>query len=82
MRLAPIALTGLAILALGGCASGEAPRERRAEAPARPPIVIRPLFPADYMAAASSIDLYEIRSSRAGPDPRRRTRASAISREP
>jgi putative membrane protein len=26
-------------------------------------VVIRPLFAADYMAAASSIDLYEIRSS-------------------
>ncbi len=63
MRLAPIALTGLAILALGGCASSEAPRERGRGTSTRPPIVIRPLFPADYMAAASSIDLYEIRSS-------------------
>jgi putative membrane protein len=65
MRFAAIATAGLAILALAGCATGEAPRER---APARgptgqPPIVIRPLFAADYMAAASSIDLYEIRSS-------------------
>jgi putative membrane protein len=60
MRLAPIALTGLCVLALAGCASGEAPRERATAA--GPPIVIRPLFPADYMAAASSIDLFEIRS--------------------
>ena len=60
MRLAPIALVGLIVLALGGCASGEAPRGRTA---AGPPIVIRPLFPADYMAAASSIDLFEIRSA-------------------
>lgn len=64
MRLAPIALSGLAFLALAGCASSEAPREPgRRGATARPPIVIQPLFPADYMAAASSIDLYEIRSS-------------------
>ena len=63
MRLAPIALTGLAILALNGCASGEAPREGTRRSSGQPPIVIRPLFPADYMAAASSIDLYEIRSS-------------------
>jgi putative membrane protein len=63
MRFAPIALAGLALLALGGCATGEAPREGARGSAARPPIVIRPLFPADYMAAASSIDLYEIRSS-------------------
>jgi len=63
MRLAPIALTGLCFLALGGCASGEAPRDRTRGAEAGPPIVIRPLFPADYMAAASSIDLFGIRSS-------------------
>jgi putative membrane protein len=63
MRFAPIALAGLALLALGGCATGEAPREGARGSAARPPIVIRPLFPADYMAAASSIDLYEIRSA-------------------
>ena len=61
MRLAPIALTGLCALALAGCASGEAPRGRPAAGPL--PIVVRPLFPADYMAAASSIDLFEIRSA-------------------
>ena len=61
MRLAPIALTGLIVLALGGCASGEPPRGRPAAGPL--PIVVRPLFPADYMAAASSIDLFEIRSA-------------------
>ncbi|WP_309660857.1 DUF4142 domain-containing protein [Sphingomonas sp.] len=63
MRLAPIALTGLGFLALAGCASSEAPRERASGNYGRPPIVIRPLFPADYMAAASSIDLFVIRSS-------------------
>ena len=63
MRLAPIILTGLCALAVAGCASSEAPRERARGGYARPPIVIRPLFPADYMAAASSIDLFEIRSS-------------------
>jgi putative membrane protein len=63
MRLAPISLTGLCVLALAGCASGEAPRERADGNYARPPVVIRPLFPADYMATASSIDLYAIRSS-------------------
>ena len=63
MRLAPIMFTGLGFLALAGCASNEAPRERASGAYERPPIVIRPLFPADYMAAASSIDLFVIRSS-------------------
>lgn len=66
MRLVPIAIAGLAVLGLSGCASREeapgAPAPRAA-ARARPPVVIRPLFPADYMAAASSIDLFEIRSS-------------------
>ena len=65
MRLAPIACVGLSILALSGCAtSGESPRTRGSRGTAaRLPIVIRPLFPADYMAAASSIDLFEIRSA-------------------
>lgn len=65
MRLTPIAFVGLSIVALSGCAtSGESPRTRGTRGyNARPPIVIRPLFPADYMAAASSIDLFEIRSS-------------------
>ncbi|MEO5613064.1 MAG: DUF4142 domain-containing protein [Sphingomicrobium sp.] len=63
MRLAPIALTGLCVLALAGCASSEAPRERARASDARLPIVVRPLFPADYMAAASSIDMFVIRSS-------------------
>ena len=61
MRLASITLTGLCVLALAGCASGEAPRGKAVGT--APPIVIRPLFPADYMAAASSIDLFEIRSA-------------------
>jgi len=65
MRLAAIAIAGLAILGTAGCASQEAPNEGapRASARARPPVVIRPLFPADYMAAASSIDLFAIRAS-------------------
>jgi putative membrane protein len=58
MRRALIALAGL--LALAGCASSEAPIARGT---AGGPVVIRPLFAADYMAAASSIDLFEIRSS-------------------
>lgn len=65
MRLASIALASLSILALAGCATGDAPaaRERAREAADRPPVVVRPLFPADYMAMASSIDLFEIRSA-------------------
>ena len=62
MRFAPITLA-FCVLAVAGCASSEAPREPGRGSYARPPIVIRPLFPADYMAAASSIDLFEIRSS-------------------
>ena len=57
-------LAALTALALAGCA-----RKERAPAPApavtkapRPPVVIRPLFPADYVATAGSIDLFEIRS--------------------
>ena len=63
MRLAPIACA--AMLAVSGCATQEQPRtpETRTRAAPRPPVVIRPLFVADYMAAASSIDLYEIRSA-------------------
>lgn len=60
MRFAPIAIISLSVLALAGCATGEPPRRASAGGP---PIVIRPLFAADYMAAASSIDLFEIRSS-------------------
>ena len=65
MRLAPIAFAGLSILALSGCAtSSESPRTRGSRGyNARLPVVIRPLFPADYMAVASSIDLFEIRSA-------------------
>lgn len=65
MRLVPIALASLCILAAAGCATGETPtaRERARESAAQPPVVIRPLFPADYMATASSIDLFEIRSA-------------------
>ncbi|HUE79994.1 MAG TPA: DUF4142 domain-containing protein [Sphingomicrobium sp.] len=64
MRIVAIALTGLATAALTACATREAPYPRPpAGSAARPPIVVRPLFVADYMAAASSIDLYEIRSA-------------------
>lgn len=64
MRLVPIALASFCVLALAGCATGEAPLAREArESADRPPVVIRPLFPADYMATASSIDLFEIRSA-------------------
>ena len=61
MRVAPIAFAAMAAAALSGCGTSEPPRARAAAVP--PPVVIRPLFAADYMAMASSIDLYEIRSS-------------------
>ena len=65
MRIAPIAFTALAATALAACGTSEVTRERApsASSRARGPVVIRPLFAADYMAAASSMDLYEIRSS-------------------
>lgn len=65
MRVVPVALAATAAALLAGCGTGEAPRERApaTTSRARPPVVVRPLFAADYMAAASSIDLYEIRSS-------------------
>ena len=66
MRIAPFVLATALAAALGACATSEAPRERTgtsSSSRARPPVVIRPLFAADYMAMASSIDLYEIRSS-------------------
>lgn len=65
MRLTSIALASLGLLALAGCATGDAPtaREQARQSTDRPPVVVRPLFPADYMAMASSIDLYEIRSA-------------------
>ena len=62
MRLARCFLAGLSVAAVAGCSTGEAPRSPAVQ-PTRPPVVIRPLFAADYMAAASSIDLYEIRSA-------------------
>ena len=65
MRLAPLVLAALAAATLAGCSTGsESPPERvRYRAGERGPVVVRPLFAADYMAMASSIDLYEIRSS-------------------
>lgn len=64
MRLG-LTLSGLCALALTACASSEAPRDgpRVRTGQPRLPVVIRPLFPADYMATASSIDLFEIRSA-------------------
>ena len=62
MRLARCFLAGLSVAAVAGCSTGEAPRPPAVQ-PKRPPVVIRPLFAADYMAAASSIDLYEIRAA-------------------
>ena len=64
MRFTQFAVVGLSVMALAGCATGETPRDGGTRAArARPPVVIRPLFAADYMAAASSIDLFELRSA-------------------
>ena len=65
MRVAPLVLAATAAATLTACGTSEAPRERvrSGTAGSRGPVVIRPLFAADYMAMASSIDLYEIRSS-------------------
>ena len=66
MRIAPLVLAAGLAASLAACSTSEAPRERTRAATAprsRLPVVIRPLFPADYVAMASSIDLYEIRSS-------------------
>jgi putative membrane protein len=66
MRVAPLILAAMAAVTLAGCSTGsEPPRERvrSGTARSRGPVVVRPLFAADYMAMASSIDLYEIRSS-------------------
>ena len=57
-------LAAMAALAVAACAREERavpPAPRATKAP-RPPVVIRPLFPADYVATAGSIDLFEIRS--------------------
>ncbi len=73
-----------ATLAVAGCASGgeQAPGRPAARPAPRPPVVIRPLFPADYVATAASVDLFVIRSaelatSRAA-DPRLRTYARTL----
>jgi putative membrane protein len=57
-------LGGLAALTLAGCAS-EQPARRAPPAAKRPPVVIRgiPMPPATYVATASSIDLFVIKSS-------------------
>ena len=64
MRVATLVLTAMTAATLAACGTSEAPRERvRTGVRERGPVVVRPLFAADYMAMASSIDLYEIRSS-------------------
>ena len=64
MRVATLVLAAMTAATLASCGTSEAPRERvRYEPGQRGPVVVRPLFAADYMAMASSIDLYEIRSS-------------------
>ena len=66
MRAASLVLAAIAVATLAGCstATSEAPPERgHYRSGQRGPVVVRPLFAADYMAMASSIDLYEIRSS-------------------
>ena len=56
---------GLAAAATVSCSSGDTRRSGSGQTMggSQPPVVIRPLFAADYVAAAASIDLYEIRSS-------------------
>ena len=70
-----------AILILSACAAREAPRPPAVQPPSRPPVVIRPLFPADYVAAAGSSDLLAIRSAelaaQRASDPRLRAFAQA-----
>src|SRR5688500_7942082 len=65
MRVVPLVLAATSAATLTGCGTSEAPRERApaTTSRARPPVVVRPLFAADYMAMASSIDLYENRSA-------------------
>ena len=64
MRVALLVAAAMAAATLAGCSTSEAPSERgRYRVGDRGPVVVRPLFAADYMAMASSIDLYEIRSS-------------------
>ena len=64
MRIAPLVLATMAAATLAACGASEGPRERvRSGAGERGPVVVRPLFAADYMAKASSIDLFEIRSA-------------------
>ncbi len=81
MRATPVILATLAAATLSGCATGPAPGPARARAD-RPPVVIRPLFAADYMAAASSIDLYEIRAAELAmtraADPKHRAYAQSM----
>ncbi|HVL78443.1 MAG TPA: DUF4142 domain-containing protein [Sphingomicrobium sp.] len=62
------AMSGLAIVAIAGCATGEATPESVREQPAaaaRPETRPAPPAPsaAEYVATASSIDLFEIRSA-------------------
>ncbi len=64
MRVALLVAAAMAAATLAGCSTSEGPSERGRYRAGEPgPVVVRPLFAADYMAMASSIDLYEIRSS-------------------
>ena len=64
MRRIPVAAVALATAWLGACATADqATQPRVSGRTAQPPVVIRPLFAADYMAMASSTDLFEIQSS-------------------
>ena len=56
------AWASLALVA-AGCAGGERAPEPQRVRQAPPPVVVRPLFAADYVAAAASIDLFEMRSA-------------------
>ena len=57
-------VSGLAILALDGCASRQSePQHPTAPRPARGPVLGAALSSSDYVATAASIDLFAIRSS-------------------
>jgi hypothetical protein len=59
MRVAPLILAAMAAATLTACGTSEAPRERvrSGTAGSRGPVVIRPLFAADYKAMATTIYL-------------------------
>lgn len=57
------AAAALALAILASCAPRPAPAPEPRRPAVTPPVVIRPLFPADYVAMAASIDLFAIRAS-------------------